>query len=294
MNENIDLTKILDGCPKGTKFYHVVFGAVSLLDIRTECVYPIRFTASDNCCYAVNRTGISNIAFNGECVLFPSKDQRDWSKFERFWDKPKKEKLDVNTLQGNNMNNIDKLKKISTPAEENWFKIAEEWEREDKEMDKLKHEVVLPDGYIFKDGNGNIINTTKIVLEKKKEKYPKTYEECCEILGVNSDNFLTITNYYDGEVETTDYERGLLNNIAALWYLLICRDAYWKIANDWKEKRKEESRRYVIYSTLSGKVEKSTMIDCTANDLLDFPTEEMRDAFYENFKELIERCKELL
>ena len=196
-------------------------------------------------------------------------------------------------LKGYNMNNIDKLKRISTPAEENWFKIAEEWEKEDKEMDKLKHEVILPEGYIFKDESGNIINATKIILEKK-EKYPKTYEECCKILGVNSDNFLTITNYYDGEVETTNYERGLLNNIAALWYLLICRDAYWKIADDWKEKRKEESRRYVIDSTLSGKVEKCTMIDCTTNDLLDFPTEEMRDAFYENFKELIERCKELL
>lgn len=53
------------------------------------------------------------------------------------------------------MNNIDKLKRISTPAEENWFEIAKEWEREDKEMDKLKHEVTLPDGYIFKDENGN-------------------------------------------------------------------------------------------------------------------------------------------
>lgn len=197
-------------------------------------------------------------------------------------------------LKSYNMNNIDKLKRISTPAEENWFEIAKEWEREDKEMDKLRHEVILPEGYIFKDENGNIINTTKIVLEKKKKEYPKTYEECCKILGVNSDNFLTITNYYDGEVETTNYERGLLNNIAALWYLLICRDAYWKIADGWKEKRKDELTRHVIYSTLSGEVIKCTTINSTANYLLDFPTAEMRDAFYENFKGLIERCKELL
>ena len=25
--------------------------------------------------------------YEGECMLLPSKDQRDWSKFERFWDK---------------------------------------------------------------------------------------------------------------------------------------------------------------------------------------------------------------
>lgn len=99
MNENIDLTKILDGCPKGAKFYHVVFGDVSLLDIRTDFVYPIIFTASDKCCYAVSPAGISNIYYKGECVLFPSKEQRDWSKFEKFWDKPKIEKFDPKTLQ---------------------------------------------------------------------------------------------------------------------------------------------------------------------------------------------------
>jgi hypothetical protein len=31
-----------------------------------------------------------------------------------------------------------------------------------------------------------------------------------------------------------------------------------------------------------------------ANEVLVFPTEEMRDAFYENFKDLIEACNELL
>ena len=91
-------------------------------------------------------------------------------------------------------------------------------------MDMLNNEIKLPDGYIFKDENGNIIDTSKIVLEKKEKEYPKTYEECCKILyeecckilGVDPDNFLTITNCYDGEVETTDYERGLLSKFASL------------------------------------------------------------------------------
>ena len=51
-----------------------------------------------------------------------------------------------------------------------------------------------PQGYQFVDENGNVINAQKIALEKKKKKYPKTYVECCEILGVDSDNFLAITN----------------------------------------------------------------------------------------------------
>ena len=202
--------------------------------------------------------------------------------------------------EGNNMNNIDKLKRISTPAEENWLEIAKEWEREDKEMDKLKHEAILPEGYVFKDENGNIINATKIVLEKKEKMYPKTYEECCKILGVDPYNFLTITNCYEGEVETTNYERGLLNNLTSLWYLRICRDAYWKLAGekmglgkpwepDWKNPNHDS---YPTITRCDGRVIKTTIYthDCP----LAFPTSEMRDAFYENFKELIERCKELL
>ena len=36
------------------------------------------------------------------------------------------------------------------------------------------------------------------------------------------------------------------------------------------------------------------LTNCTRNTILAFPTEEMRDEFYENFKELINECKELL
>ena len=263
MNENIDLTKILKGCPTGTEFYHAGYGTtVKFIDIKLSSGYPIRLALHDNPGYhyanlAVTEKGTINADYKGECLLFPSEDQRDWSKFVRFWDK------------------------------------SEVGEQEAEKLDE-EHEIKLPDGYIFKDENGNVINATKIVMEKKKKMYPKTYEECCKIIGADPNNFLGITNCYYGEVETTNYEKGLLNNIAALWYLRICRDAYWKIADDWKEKRKERSTSYVIYSTTSGEIVKCTMINSIANYLLDFPTEEMRDAFYENVKELIERCKELL
>ena len=137
MNENIDLTKILEGCPEGTKFYSSIYGNVCFIRISHLSSYPIELmgctkTFKMSTDVYTTKEGLDKHNFNGECTLFPSKDQRDWSKFVRFWDKSKKEKFDVNTLQGNNMNNIDKLKRISTPAEENWFKIAEEWEKEDK------------------------------------------------------------------------------------------------------------------------------------------------------------------
>ena len=105
MNENIDLTKILKGCPTGTEFYHAGYGTtVKFVDIDFSSGYPIRLALHNNPGYhyanlAVTEKGTINADYKGECLLFPSKDQRDWSKFERFWDKPKEEKFDVNTLQ---------------------------------------------------------------------------------------------------------------------------------------------------------------------------------------------------
>lgn len=100
MNENLDLTKILDGCPEGTKLYSTVNGEVIFRNVASfSCDYPITATAynknansTKKVCFA--KDGIYMLDYDGECVLFPSKEQRDWSKFERFWDKPKVEKVE--------------------------------------------------------------------------------------------------------------------------------------------------------------------------------------------------------
>lgn len=133
-------------------------------------------------------------------------------------------------------------------------------------------EIMISDGWKFEQ-RGN-----KMFAIRKQ--YPKTYKECCDVLGLN-----TMDNDAQGHKAEL---------IIGFQELLIARDAYWKIAGDWKEKRKDKAMHYVICSTLLGEVVKDIMPNCFANYLLDFPTEEMRDAFYENFKELIETCKELL
>ena len=101
MNENIDLTKILDGCPKGTKFYSSVFGDVCFEGVRKKHPYPIKFSLykETNAYGVVTKEGTYSKCYNGECILFPSKDQRDWSKFVRFWDKFKIKKFDPKTFQ---------------------------------------------------------------------------------------------------------------------------------------------------------------------------------------------------
>lgn len=101
MNENLDLTKILEGCPEGTEFYHAGYGRVWFVGINQLSRYPIKLSLyNDGCIHAaVSKKGTLDISYNGECLLVPSKSQRDWSKFERFWDKPEVEKFDPKTLQ---------------------------------------------------------------------------------------------------------------------------------------------------------------------------------------------------
>lgn len=98
MNENIDLTKILKDCPRGKKFYSTVFGTVEFDRIDKEnSSYPIALiTIYDGKC-SVTADGRNHNLFNGECTLFPSKYQRDWSKFTAPW--YKKAKFDPKTLQ---------------------------------------------------------------------------------------------------------------------------------------------------------------------------------------------------
>ena len=118
-----------------------------------------------------------------------------------------------------------------------------------------------------------MIEAKKIVLEKKKSKYPKTIEEC-----------------KDKTVAGSGYKTAFL--LTQLERLLICRDAYWKLAGEWKpdwshsDQEKFTIRMYDGYRHFG--------YDKYLHSVLAFPTAEMRDAFYENFKDLIEDCKELL
>ena len=95
MNENLNLEKILKDCPKGTKLYSTVHGEVEYMGIKDKGVlYRIKFKTRDGDIYGVAPDGRYLRCFNGESILFPSKEQRDWSKF-----KLKKDKFDPKTLQ---------------------------------------------------------------------------------------------------------------------------------------------------------------------------------------------------
>ena len=147
-----------------------------------------------------------------------------------------------------------------------------------------------PQGYQFVDENGNVINATKIVLEKKKPKYPQSYEECCEIVKVDKNHTL------EGEIiRKNNYKIALLESFQKL---LICRDAYWEIAGEemelgdmWEPDWSDDCRKFSI--VVEGN-EILADVCLRRNRILVFPTEKMRDMFLKVFRKDIEECKEFL
>lgn len=139
----------------------------------------------------------------------------------------------------------------------------------------------IPDGYEF-----DMILNGEIFLKPIKPKYPDNYDECVRI----AKNI----HGYDIHIDTPAY-RELMESFVKL---LICRDAYWKIAGEemgldepWEPDWNDLNRKYFISLTCNG----IGLYDDFRNpQVLVFPTAEMRDAFYENFKKEIEQCKELL
>ena len=93
MNENLNLVEILKDCHEGTKLYSPVFGEVEFESIN-DIIRPIVVTTNTGNAECFTADGKMYTYYNGECLLFPSKEQRDWSKFN-----VKKPKFDPKTLQ---------------------------------------------------------------------------------------------------------------------------------------------------------------------------------------------------
>jgi hypothetical protein len=137
-------------------------------------------------------------------------------------------------------------------------------------------EVILGDyEFVLKDGKTYFV---------KKNKYPTTYGECCDILG-----------YDPSEDEINCYKGGLIESFVRL---LICRNAYWKIAGEqmgldkpWEPDWESYKDNFCIITYKNKPIRYEIQY---RNRILAFPTEEMRDEFYKNYKDLIESCKELL
>jgi co-chaperonin GroES (HSP10) len=227
-------------------------------------------------------------------------------------------------------------------VEEEEIEFTEEEEIEFTEEDKFWCDImsesdpttyVLPQGYQFKDENGNVINAQKIVLEKllspkfkKGDRIKDKGNRVWYVVQVGNKHY-DISHIPDGlgyfvpMEDQDDYElfpdrelpktfeecvsvlegenRMSLELMNTFRKLIDARNAYWKIAGEemglgklWEP----DWTNYNEYKFVIG-VNENKIIKCyntIAQFVLAFPTEEMRDAFYENFKEEIKICKELL
>ena len=95
MNEKLNLAEILKDCPKGTKLYSPIFSEVEFVKIDIHSDHPIRVLCKYGN-YSFSKDGRIFSSQDGECMLFPSKEQRDWSNFKVKSNKPK---FDPKTLK---------------------------------------------------------------------------------------------------------------------------------------------------------------------------------------------------
>ena len=100
-NKTLNLCEKLAGCPKGTKLWSPLFGECEFVALGEdmETTYP------DECvvirCDEMGSTYFDKHGHyfdsSEECLIFPSKDNRDWDNWE--CPKPKVERFDQETLQ---------------------------------------------------------------------------------------------------------------------------------------------------------------------------------------------------
>ena len=151
------------------------------------------------------------------------------------------------------------------------------------ELDGFK----LPDNIVIhSEGIGSI---DFIRWYESSLQYPQTYKECKDI----------VVEYK--RCDCNPSPELMLSGIPVQEFcrLLVARNAYWIIAAEqlgleksWEPDWETTDRKWSIYNYRGNiKWDYFTVVD---RQILVFPTEEMRNAFYENFKDLIEVCKDLL
>ena len=76
METKINIADILKDKPVGLKFYSNTFGYISFNGVHKDKVY---FFSEDTNAHSVKPNG--KMYDGGECIIFPSKEMRDWEKF---------------------------------------------------------------------------------------------------------------------------------------------------------------------------------------------------------------------
>ena len=196
----------------------------------------------------------------------------------------------------------DKLEEIKSKREYNELKMPlndnenkfPSFEPMFKMNDELEYKI--PDGYEITE-----VSKNTVFIKPIKPNYPKTYEECAKIMNCPIAGPSGWLFNFDANVKNTYYRKKDIL-MGKFIRLLIYRDAYWKIAGEEMGLGKPWEPKFgktILFDITFYFYQDNFMLhkgeySSSDNRILVFPTEEMRDAFYENFKDLIGQCKELL
>lgn len=142
----------------------------------------------------------------------------------------------------------------------------------------------IPQGYEY---YGIEFDSGKILLRKKPIELPKTFEECCETLNIINSGMPCVMASHLGHA---------ISNLAKL---ILMRDAYWTVyaenmglSKPWKpDWTNTRENKYCIYCVANELKMQPTL---ELQHLLAFPTRAICDAFFKDFRTLIESCKEFL
>lgn len=168
--KNINLVEILRDCPDGTKLYSTLHGEVVFKYITEDHMFPILVDYSDvdgntsKTCFT--KDGKFLYSANGECVLFPSEEQRDWSKFTAPWykkDKSVEPKFKAGDMVRHKDTNKDDVYEISKVYDDsygiagfNWMILMKYQDQYELVSNKFDPKTLKPfDKVLARRGNEN-------------------------------------------------------------------------------------------------------------------------------------------
>lgn len=159
----------------------------------------------------------------------------------------------------------------------------------------MEQKIIIPEGYELQK-----ISDSEYKIVKKEAELPESWSEFCKMYPIKKEEEGYITNDSKFQLLTKfkerseDCDKNLLPNkryaeaILALCQLIQLRDCY---RQGWKPNWNDDSNFKYCILFREGIIYK----DCyrSYNRILSFQSEEIRDKFYKNFKDLIEKVKPL-
>lgn len=145
------------------------------------------------------------------------------------------------------------------------------------------------------DGKKAVWKDNKVVFEDIKPQLPKTWEECCELLGegeyINNESIICnyiphcATSKANENILPTDLGKPML----ALCQLLVCREVY---RQGWKPNWSDYKTKKWVIEYINDNI--ASMAYMQTSKVLSFQSKEIRDQFLENFRDLIEEAGDLI